>query len=210
MPYIAYHNMVVRMLCDPLRIGRAGSNDLILMDRSVSKHHADITCVREDSWRLVVHSRLGVVINGVHVNEYAPLAHGDVVVFGKHKLIFFVQRPSLIESSNSSRDPDMSGAVVGEWPNFVAWFAGLGQTGRLSGYDGHTVVGHIWLEQQCIVGWHMLAHKADGVSSLLDLVSWRCTSFAWFSSDLCPAARMCQPVSAVSIALQAAHLMDRQ
>ena len=70
-----------------LTIGRSGSNDIVLPDPSVSKHHARV--VQEgDGWKLAdIGSTNGSWLNGERVKE-RRLENGDRIRFGVYSFTF--------------------------------------------------------------------------------------------------------------------------
>ncbi|MCL4439469.1 MAG: FHA domain-containing protein [Firmicutes bacterium] len=61
------------------RIGRGGSNNVIVTDNFVSHDHAQIIFRQENFYLEDLDSVNGTYINGVRVNEAMPLAHGDTI-----------------------------------------------------------------------------------------------------------------------------------
>lgn len=74
-------------------IGRSASNDIVLPDPSVSKHHAQVV-QEEDGWRLMdLESTNGTFVNGERV-EAQRLAPGDTVLLGVYTFVFeLLDRP---------------------------------------------------------------------------------------------------------------------
>ncbi len=89
-----------------LRVGRQQRIGLVLMDRTVSRHHADL---RYETGRYVLydHSANGTRVNGKLVAAAQSLRHGDNVKFGEVKFRFEVKNVSKehIESLLSSTQP---------------------------------------------------------------------------------------------------------
>ena len=79
-----------------LRVGRQQGIGLVLMDRTVSRHHADL---RYESGRYVLydHSANGTRVNGKLVAAAQPLRDGDSVKFGQVEFRFEVQSVSKAE-----------------------------------------------------------------------------------------------------------------
>ena len=74
-------------------IGRSASNDIVLPDPSVSKHHAQVV-QEEDGWRLMdLESTNGTFVNGDRVEAHR-LAPGDTVLLGVYTFVFeLLDRP---------------------------------------------------------------------------------------------------------------------
>jgi predicted nucleic acid-binding Zn-ribbon protein len=89
--YIVYqldgHTALVPLTRDGTRIGRSLAANIRFDDPTVSRRHALI--VREGGELRVLDDRSlnGVFVNGVRV-ESSPLAHGDEIVVGRHRLHF--------------------------------------------------------------------------------------------------------------------------
>ena len=75
---------------EPVAIGREGEvkGPLALVDREVSRHHADVVPVGDGSWRLVDRgSRNGTTVDGARITE-VTLQHGAVIRIGRTLLLF--------------------------------------------------------------------------------------------------------------------------
>ncbi len=79
-----------------LRVGRQQGIGLVLTDRTVSRHHADL---RYETGRYVLydHSANGTWVNGKLVAAAQPLRDGDSVKFGQVEFRFEVQSVSKAE-----------------------------------------------------------------------------------------------------------------
>ncbi len=69
------------------RIGRKKGVDIVLTDRTVSRHHADVT-YEGGRYVLYDHSSNGTWVNGSPVGVAQPLRDGDTVKFGKIEFRF--------------------------------------------------------------------------------------------------------------------------
>jgi hypothetical protein len=65
-----------------LRVGRQRRADLVVTDKTVSRHHADV-CYESGRYVLYDHSTNGTWINGTLVAVAQPLRDGDTIKFGK-------------------------------------------------------------------------------------------------------------------------------
>ena len=69
-----------------LTIGRQGDNEIVLRDKSVSRHHACFTKEGEHLFVTDKGSKNGTIVNGVKVDT-ARLEDGDVVRIGDNLVI---------------------------------------------------------------------------------------------------------------------------
>ena len=74
-----------------IRIGRDGSNDIVINDALLSREHARITCVGEDHIIEDLQSGNGTLINGNPVTQKI-LRHRDVIGLGNHLLRYLNTR----------------------------------------------------------------------------------------------------------------------
>jgi pSer/pThr/pTyr-binding forkhead associated (FHA) protein len=66
-----------------LTIGRAEDCDLVVSDRTVSRHHASLIHYDEGGWVIRdLGSKNGTRVNGVRVDVEAPIEPGDELGFG--------------------------------------------------------------------------------------------------------------------------------
>lgn len=70
-----------------LRVGRQRRADLVVTDKTVSRHHADV-CYESGRYVLYDHSTNGTWINGTLVAVAQPLRDGDTIKFGKIEFRF--------------------------------------------------------------------------------------------------------------------------
>ena len=65
------------------KIGRLSSNDICFPIDSVSRQHADLTCMDDGTYMLTDHSKNGTTVNGRPLNHTSmTIKYGDNVVFG--------------------------------------------------------------------------------------------------------------------------------
>ncbi|MDX1972403.1 MAG: FHA domain-containing protein [Candidatus Sumerlaeia bacterium] len=74
---------------DPVRIGRARDNDIVVENLSVSRHHCRIEFLGGQYVLIDNNSANGIFVNGSKVMR-AELADNDIVSIGKHRLHFSV------------------------------------------------------------------------------------------------------------------------
>ncbi|MEO8463835.1 MAG: AAA family ATPase [Gammaproteobacteria bacterium] len=72
-------------------IGRTPDNDLQIRSKFVSRHHAQIVSERTHSFVEDLNSTNGVFIRSERVKHH-PLADGDIIQLGEHKLLYRDQR----------------------------------------------------------------------------------------------------------------------
>ncbi|MBP5353722.1 MAG: FtsW/RodA/SpoVE family cell cycle protein [Lachnospiraceae bacterium] len=64
-------------------VGRSGSADIVLGDKSVNRLHAAVSCDRRDEWKVYDNdSRQGTYVNGEEVTTSLPVQYGDTITFG--------------------------------------------------------------------------------------------------------------------------------
>lgn len=78
----------MRLLHSPIHIGRHLSNEVIVNDRRVSRHHAEIRYERGQFVLYDLGSTNGVKINGVQARQPVPLRNNDLVTVGSHEFVF--------------------------------------------------------------------------------------------------------------------------
>jgi len=83
-----FANMAFMLHQDVTTIGRSIGNDVLLMDETVSRQHARLTFIRGEWVIEDVHSRSGVLVNGMRVRQPLPLQHGDVVRLGDVQMLY--------------------------------------------------------------------------------------------------------------------------
>jgi general secretion pathway protein A len=104
----------------PLRIGRlivgrTPDNDVQIDSRFVSRHHCQVittahACVIED-----LNSTNGIFVKSARVRRHY-LNDGDVVLVGKHELIYVDERAPRSRSSRADTLPGVQGAVAEDMP----------------------------------------------------------------------------------------------
>jgi serine phosphatase RsbU (regulator of sigma subunit)/pSer/pThr/pTyr-binding forkhead associated (FHA) protein len=82
----------------PFTIGRHSDNHLVLRDNRASRNHARVLC--DESGYVIedLNSRHGVFVNGIRVQDRAPLVTGDRIEFGvpdSYKLVFTVEEAEI-------------------------------------------------------------------------------------------------------------------
>ena len=70
-----------------VRVGRQRRADLVIAEKTVSRHHADI-CYESGRYVLYDHSSNGTWVNGALVVVAQPLRNGDTVRFGEAEFQF--------------------------------------------------------------------------------------------------------------------------
>ena len=84
----------------PFRIGREESNDIVIPEEQVSKHHASVFCEKGQFWVENLKSTNGLCVNGKSVEDRSSLNQGDLIKIGTTILRF-----ELCDSARSSSLP---------------------------------------------------------------------------------------------------------
>ena len=85
-------------------IGREGTNDIVVVHPTVSRHHARIE-QRDGRYVLTdFHSRNGTRVNGKAVDDVELLVDGARMRFGHVRAWFFTNMPSKLPRSITNRD----------------------------------------------------------------------------------------------------------
>jgi serine phosphatase RsbU (regulator of sigma subunit) len=85
---------------DPLRIGRASGNDLVLQDLNVSRNHAAVVRRAGGVYIVDAGGKNGTFVNDRRITEPMRLDAGDRVRLGSTVLVFNGQAPSSVEFSD--------------------------------------------------------------------------------------------------------------
>lgn len=78
----------MRLVHSPIHIGRHLSNEIIVNDRRVSRHHAEIRYERGQFVLYDLSSTNGVRINGAPSRQPVPLRDNDRITVGDHEFVF--------------------------------------------------------------------------------------------------------------------------
>lgn len=78
----------MRLLHSPIHIGRHLSNEIIVNDRRVSRHHAEIRYEKPQFVIYDLSSTNGIKINGVQARGPVPLRNNDLITVGSHEFVF--------------------------------------------------------------------------------------------------------------------------
>jgi pSer/pThr/pTyr-binding forkhead associated (FHA) protein len=71
-----------------IHLGRHPTNDIIVNDKRVSRHHAEVRYERGQFVLYDLGSTNGVGINGVTTHQPVPLKNNDRVTVGSHEFVF--------------------------------------------------------------------------------------------------------------------------
>lgn len=71
-----------------LNIGRLEDNEVIIENLAVSGHHAKIDSVGDQFLVTDLNSKNGTFVNETPISQPQWLKHGDVIIIGKHYLVF--------------------------------------------------------------------------------------------------------------------------
>ena len=96
-----------------LIIGRTGDNDIQIDSKYVSRHHCQITTTPEGSMLEDLNSTNGVYVKSKRVRRH-HLNDGDVVVLGKHEIMYLDERSARLR--DQAHEPTGDHPVVGGIP----------------------------------------------------------------------------------------------
>lgn len=88
-----------------INLGRHSDNDLILEDRHVSRHHAQLRAIKGSFVIFDVGSTSGLFLNGKKITQ-ATLQTGDVIRLGMTNLIYIQESTGELPTSVIPVDPD--------------------------------------------------------------------------------------------------------
>ena len=93
---------------ESLSIGRLENNDIVIENLAVSGHHAKIDSVGEKFLLTDLNSKNGTFVNEQPITQPHWLQHGDVVIIGKHYLVFsYATDEELPDDENSAMQQTM-------------------------------------------------------------------------------------------------------
>lgn len=98
-----------------LRVGRQRRADLILSDKTVSRHHADI-CFESGRYMLYDHSSNGTWVNDALVSVAEPLRDGDHVKFGRTEFRFEMKA---VPKGSAARTGTLEPAHIPRWSTLI-------------------------------------------------------------------------------------------
>ncbi len=101
-------------LGDALRIGRTSSNQLVLDDGLVSRHHASIQRIGDSFWVIDLGSSNGTFLNGQQIIQPGRLGDKDTIRIGSISLVFRQPAASLLARSFAPSTM-LSVRVVEQW-----------------------------------------------------------------------------------------------
>lgn len=91
-----------------LTVGRLEDNDIVIENLAVSGHHAKIDSVGDQFLVTDLNSKNGTFVNEEQVSQPRWLRHGDVIIIGKHYLVFtYTQEEGQPEESPSPMQDTM-------------------------------------------------------------------------------------------------------
>jgi pSer/pThr/pTyr-binding forkhead associated (FHA) protein len=118
----------------PFVIGRSNANDLVVIDKEVSRRHAIIDCIGGIYVVEDLNSKNGILVNR-KPRPRALLRSGDVMSFGQVDVVFYTDRaagkdkPALVAAAapapapapgDSSETPDQTGDTIRQRTHDVA------------------------------------------------------------------------------------------
>lgn len=146
-----------------LQIGRAPSNDLVLTDPTVSRHHARLEWTQRHGPEVVdLASANGTFVDGVAVTHRAPLEERCLLGVGNVTLQVMLSHPALIPSQGpllcrlvGERGPELDGVLPGP-SQLQALLLDLAQARR---------TGTLWLEHE---GVNVLSRVTLALGTIVD------------------------------------------
>lgn len=171
---------------NPVRIGRARDNEIVVENLSVSRHHARVEFIDNQYVLIDNGSANGIFVNGVKINR-AELTDNDVVSIGKHRLHFSTAIQANLPDSPTGEAPDDSlippikagdgSVVIGAFE--VIRGTNIGQIFPIS--TVRTTLGRSHQNQIRLNDWlvsrvHSSVHYKDDKFTLRDMGSWRGTT----------------------------------
>jgi type II secretory pathway predicted ATPase ExeA/pSer/pThr/pTyr-binding forkhead associated (FHA) protein len=96
----------------PFVVGRSNANDLVIIDKEVSRRHALIDCIGGIYVVEDLNSRNGILVNQKRRSR-ALLRSGDIITFGQVDVVFYVDHaqgarpagPTLVTAATGEREP---------------------------------------------------------------------------------------------------------
>lgn len=73
-----------------LLIGRSDSNEVIIVSKVISRHHARIDCDESGYWITDLDSKNGTYLNGERLHQRHALGDQDRIRIGRHTLLFLL------------------------------------------------------------------------------------------------------------------------
>jgi general secretion pathway protein A len=121
----------------PFVIGRSNANDLVIIDKEVSRRHALIDCIGGIYVVEDLNSKNGILVNQKR-RARALLRSGDIISFGQVDVVFYLERKRTGKTITRAVTEDKPHADVGDDTAKQALLAaesedGDGETRRLSG-----------------------------------------------------------------------------
>jgi pSer/pThr/pTyr-binding forkhead associated (FHA) protein len=107
-------------------IGRHPTNDIVINNRLVSAHHAQITQTKNGLQLIDLNSTNGTYVNNDKVVDY-QLAHQDWITIGKHILIVDLYETLSLEATQQMLKAGFSSAADAESTMLIDWSEIQGQ-----------------------------------------------------------------------------------
>ncbi len=96
----------------PVRIGRLPDNTIVIDNEAVSGHHARVLPEADEFVLEDLKSTNGTFVNGQRITRHA-LRHGDVVLVGKHSLVFDETARDQPAAAKAGPDvPELGGTIL--------------------------------------------------------------------------------------------------
>lgn len=171
---------------DPVRIGRARDNEIVVENLSVSRHHCRVEFIDNQYVLIDNGSANGIFVNGNKINR-SELADNDIISIGKHRLHFNVASPTAGYDSPTVEAPDDARIPVKIGPDGTVLIGAfevkrgnnIGQIFPINTVKttmGRSHQNHIRLNDWLVSRVHSAVQYKDGNYTLRDQGSWRGTT----------------------------------
>ncbi|MEQ1802489.1 MAG: AAA family ATPase [Gammaproteobacteria bacterium] len=112
----------------PFVIGRSNANDLVIIDKEVSRRHALLDCIGGIYVVEDLNSRNGILVNQKR-RARALLRSGDIISFGQVDVVFYLERKRAGKAITRAAIEEKSSAEVGDDTAKQAMLAAEGDDG---------------------------------------------------------------------------------
>jgi len=87
--FILYESRIFTLNSVPIKLGRNLDNHLVLSNKAVSRHHAEIFVENETFYLQDLESTSGTFLNDIEVREPTALKSGDKITLAEVELTFY-------------------------------------------------------------------------------------------------------------------------
>ena len=99
--FLIYRAQIIPILGRVTRLGRRLDNDIVIMDVTISRYHAEIHFKDGEFTLIDLNSTGGTFLNNQRVHQ-STLYTGDIIVLSNEPLMFFANDASLEQSTSLS------------------------------------------------------------------------------------------------------------